>query len=134
MKKNQIKKKLLAACGIVLIFILIYFVGSGFVKNSSVFINDYFVSADGKEITVNVGVSSSMGYIRDIKVHQQQGSKLYLDCYFAFGGLNGSIGAKNSFTFELTDDISVIAVYRSLNCYEEVLVRTDDGSWQRAKP
>jgi len=102
-------------------------------KNASVFVNDYFVSADGKEITINVGVSSSMGYIRDINVHQQHGGKLYLDCYSAFGGLNGSIGAKDIFTFELNDDTTIIAVYRNSNTYEEVLVKAEEGSGQRSK-
>lgn len=74
-----------------------------------------------------------MGYIRDVKVHQQHGGKLYLDCYSAFGGLNGSIGAKDTFSFELNDDTTIIAIYRNSNAYEEVLVKAADGSWLRAK-
>lgn len=90
-------------------------------KNTSAFVNDYTVSADGKEITLNIGVASSAGYIRDVAVHQQQGEKLYLDCYSAFGGLNGSIGAKESFTFELNDDTTIIAIYRILQFTELIL-------------
>ncbi len=127
------KKKVFVVIGIVLVLSLIYFAGSGFMKNTSAFINDYSVSADGKEITINVGEPSSMGHIRDVKVHQKQGGKLYLDCYSAFGGLNGSIGAKDTFTFALDEDTSIIGIYRSSNCYEEVLVKTEDGSWQRVK-
>lgn len=74
-----------------------------------------------------------MGYIRDVNVHQQQGGRLYLDCYSAFGGLNGSIGAKDTFSFELNDDTTIIAVYRKSNVYEEVLVKAEDGSWQRTE-
>ena len=74
-----------------------------------------------------------MGYIRDVRVHQQYGGKLYLDCYSAFGGLNGSIGAKDTFSFELHDDTTIIAVYRNSNAYEEVLMKAKDGSWQRVK-
>lgn len=127
------KKKIFAVLGIVIALILIYFVGSGFMKNTSAIINDYSVSTDGKEITIKIGVSSSMGYIRDVSVHQQHGGKLYLDCYSAFGGVNGSIGAKDTFTFDLNDDTTIIAVYRNSNAYEEVLVKAEDGSWQRAK-
>lgn len=127
------KKKIFAVLGIIIALVLIYFVGSGFMKNKSAFITDYSVSPDGKEITVSVGVSSSMGYIRDVNVHQQQGGKLYLDCYSAFGGLNGSIGAKDTFSFELNDDTMIIAVYRKSNVYEEVLVKAENGSWQRAE-
>lgn len=31
-----------------------------------------------------------MGHIRDGTVHQQQGRKMYLDCYSALGGFHGS--------------------------------------------
>ena len=127
------KKKVFPVIGVILILALAYFwVSSGFIKNTSVFINDYTVSSDGKKITINVGVSSSMGFIREVKVHQQQGGKLYLDCYSAFGGLNGRIGAKDTFTFLLSEDTSSIAVYRNSDCYETVLVKNADGLWQRA--
>ena len=127
------KKKVFVVIATVLVLVVIYFVGSGFMKNTSAIINDYSVSADGKEITINIGVASSMGYIRDVKVHQQHGGKLYLDCYSAFGGLNSSIGAKESFTFKLDDDTTIIAIYKNSNTYEEVLVKAEDGSWQRVK-
>ena len=127
------KKKVFVAIATVLALVVIYFVGSGFMKNTSAIINDYRVSADGKEITLNIGVASSIGYIRDVKVRQQYGGKLYLDCYSAFGGLNGSIGAKESFTFELNDDTTILAIYRNSNAYEEVLVKAEDGSWQCVK-
>ena len=127
------KKRLFVSLVIALMLAFIYFVGTGFMKNTSAFIDDYSVSADGKEITISVSVASSMGYIRDVKVHQQQGGKLYLDCYSAFGGLNGNIGAKDIFTFLLDEDTSIIAIYRNSNCYEEVLVKVADGTWQRAK-
>lgn len=113
---------------------LIYFAGSGFLRNTSAFIQDYSISADGKEITVKVGVSSSIGYIRDVKVRRQQGGELYLDCYSAFGGFNGSIGAKDTFTFQLKDDTAMISVYRGSNVYGKVLVKAEDGSWQRILP
>ena len=69
------KKKFFAVFGTVIVLVLIYFIASGFTKNTSAFITDYSVSADGKEITLKVGVSSSMGYIRDVRIHQQQGGK-----------------------------------------------------------
>ena len=128
------KKKVFPVIGVILILALAYFwVSSGFIKNTSVFINDYTVSSDGKKITINVGVSASMGFVREVKVHPQQGGKLYLDCYSAFGGLNGRIGAKDTFTFLLSEDTSSIAVYRNSDCYETVLVKNADGLWQRAK-
>lgn len=127
------KKKVFVTIGIILILLVVYFVGSGFTKNTSAVITDYTVSDDGKEITLNVSLASSAGYIRDVAVHQQQDGKMYLDFYSAFGGFNGSIGAKDSFTVKLNDETTIIAVYRNPNCYEEVLVRADDGSWKRDK-
>ena len=123
------KKKAVLIIGIITVVFSIYFIGSGFLKNSSVYIEDYALSADGAEITIHTGVASSMGYIRKVSIHQQEGGKLYLDCYSAFGGVNGRIGAKNTFTFQLDEDTSVIAIYRSTNCYEEVLIKDEDGSW-----
>lgn len=125
------KKKVLVPFGIVLLLLIAYFVGSGFLRNTSAVIDDYAVSADGTEITLRAAAASSVGYLRDVAVHQQQGGKLYLDCYGAFGGVNGKLGAKNSFTVPLERDTAVIAVYRGSGCYQEVLKKTEDGTWQR---
>ena len=54
------KKKVFVAIATVLALIVMYFVGSGFMKNTSAIINDYRVSADGKEITLNIGVASAV--------------------------------------------------------------------------
>lgn len=108
----------------------IYFVGSGFNKNSSVYINEYYISEDGREITINIGVASSAGYIRKAAVHQQSDGKLYIDFYSAFGGINGHIGAKTSYTLPLDEDTTIIAIYRNTNYYEEVLCKDADGVWR----
>mgnify|MGYP003300301899 CR=1 FL=1 len=113
--------------------ILIYLVSSGFRKETSAFIGEYSISEDGKEITMDIGVGSSIGYVRKAKIHKQEGGKLYMDCYSAFGGINGSIGAKKSFTLPLNEDTTIIAIYRNRNCYEEVLRKDADGVWRRIK-
>ncbi len=115
---------------IIAVMLLIYFVGSGFMKNSSAYIGEYAISEDGREITMNIGVASSIGYIRKASVHQQGGGKLYIDCYSAFGGINGHIGAKTSFTLPLEEDTAIIAIYRNKNSYEEVLYKDIDGVWR----
>ena len=127
------KKKAVLVIGIIVAVFLIYFVGSGFMKNSSVYIGDYAVSADGTEITIHTGVASSAGYIRKASINQQYGGKLYLDFYSAFGGINGSIGAKNTYTFTLDEETNIIGIYRNSNCYEEVLTKDDGGLWQRTR-
>lgn len=126
------KKKALVAVGIALSLLLIYLVGSGFVKDPWVVVVDYTVSADGKEITLQVSSPTSAGYIRDVAVFQQ-GRHLYLDPHSAFGGINGRIGAKDTFTIELEEDTNRIAIYRNTNCYEEVLKKAADGSWRWTK-
>ena len=127
------KKSILIGIAAVSVLAVLYFVGSGFRKNPSAFLQDYRVSADGKEISLRIGAASSMGYIRKVKAHPQPDGKLYLDCYSAFGGLNGHVGAKESFSVELNEDTAVIAVCRNANAYEEILIKAEDGSWQRVQ-
>ena len=110
-----------------------YLVAPGFAKMGNVYIADFRVSEDGSEMTITVGVSTSIGYVRRVSVHQQHGGKLYLDCYSAFGGINGSWGAKNEYTIQLDDDTEMIAIYRSPDCYDPVLKKGDDGVWVPSK-
>ena len=63
----------------------------------------------------------------------KRAGKLYLDPYYAFGGFNGSLGARSLYTLLLEDDTTVIALWRNENCYEEVLRKNADGAWERVK-
>lgn len=117
---------------LVIIIILLaaaYMILPGFTKVGSAYIADYTVSADGTSITLTVGVGSSMGFIRDVAIHQQYGGRMYLDCYAAFGGLNGHWGAEQVYTLPLSADTTVIALYRAADCYQTVLEKNDDGTW-----
>ena len=127
------KSKAVSIIGILAVVFLIYFVGSGFMKDSSVYIEDYSVSADGTEITIHTGVASSAGYVRKASINQQYGGKLYLDFYSAFGGINGSIDAENVHTLPLNEETNIIGIYRDSDCYEEVLAKDENGLWQRIK-
>lgn len=123
--------------GIVLCSILtlcmLYFIGSGFTKCGSAFIKDYTVSDDGTEMNITVGVGSSVGYIRKVTVHSQKDGKLCLDCISAFGGINGSLGAKSDYVISLDNDTHTISMYRNGSSYEAVLERDDLGEWDRVK-
>lgn len=110
-----------------------YFIGSGFLRNGSVYVKEYSVSGDGREITLDIDTATSVGYIRKMAVSQQMGGKLYIDCYAAFGGINGRIGAKNSFTLPLDEDTTMIGIYRNKNAYQEVLHKDEDGIWRRTQ-
>lgn len=127
------KKKVMIGMIVAVVLCGGYFIGSGFWKNGSVYMDGYSVSGDGREITLDIDVAASRGYIRKAAVSQQYGGKLYIDCYSAFGGINGRIGAKNSFTLPLDADTTIIGIYRNTNCYEEILHKDADGNWQRTK-
>ena len=133
MKKTNGMKKILPgiAAAIILLF-GVYMILPGFTRLTSVFISDYSLSDDGSEMTINVSVASSVGFVRKVAVNQQEGGKLCLDCYAAFGGINGSIGAKSEHTVKLDKDTEVIALYKNNDCYEEVLRKDENGNWQRA--
>lgn len=119
------------ALAVIIALMTMYLVVPGFTKMGNVFIVDFSVSEDGSEMTVTVGVSSSIGYVRKVSEHQQQGGKLYLDCYSAFGGINGSWGAKSEYTIQIDEDTEMIALYRSADCYDPVLEKDANGEWQR---
>lgn len=131
---RSVKKKrvLTIAVSVLVTFALLsalYLFVPGFTKLGNVYIADYSVSEDGSEMTIRVGVAASIGYVREVAVYQQHGGKLYLDCYSAFGGINGSWGARTEFTVPLEADTEMIAIYRSPNCYETVLEKDEHGEW-----
>ena len=128
---KKYKKVIVIALIVVVALTAVYVIASGFAKQGNAYIADYSVSADATEMTITVGVSTSIGYIRRVSEHQQQGGRLYLDCYSAFGGLNGSLGAKNEYVVSLDADTKIIALYRSPDCYEPVLEKDENNEWQR---
>lgn len=127
------KKKFWTATVLTVLVLGGYGVSSGFMKVNSAYIQDYTVSEDGSEITLEIGVADSAGYVRKIMEHQQQGGKLYLDCYAAFGGVNGSVGVRTTYTLPLEEETFLIGLYRQDNCYEEVLRKDAQGIWQRVE-
>jgi len=127
------KKFVVIVLAIIVALTALYIITPGFSKQGNVYIADFSASEDGTEMTITIGVSSSIGYVRNIAAHQQQGGKLYLDCYSAFGGINGSLGAKNEYTVQLREDTETIAVYRSDNCYDTVLEKDENGKWHYAE-
>ncbi len=127
-------KRIIAATFAVMITLAaLYIILPGLSKRGDVYVTNYSVSEDGTEMMITVGVSTSVGYVRKISEHQQQGGRLYLDCYSAFGGINGSLGAKNEYTIQIAEDTEIIALYRSVNCYASVLEKNETGAWQYVK-
>ena len=124
-------KKIVSVIGILIVVLFgTYMIGSGFRKMSQVYIADYKISKDGTYMTIRVGVPTSIGYTRKISTTQKSDGTLCLDIYAAFGGINGSIGAKSEFTIQLKEETSVIAVYRSKDYYDPVMRKSENGEWQ----
>ena len=59
-----IKKKMVIGIIVAVVLCGGYFIGSGFLRNGSVYMDGYSVSEDGREITLDIGVAASRGYIR----------------------------------------------------------------------
>ena len=108
-----------------------YFVAPGTFKNGAAEVRDFAVSDDGAAITLELAAADGMGGIRKAEAAQQQGGKLYVDCYRAFGGFHGTIGAQDRFTLPLAADTESIALYRNESAYQTVLEKDAAGNWQR---
>ena len=128
---KKYKKAAVIVLAIIVALAGLYVIAPGFTKQGNAYIVDYSVSEDGTEMTITVGVYTSIGYIRKVSEHQQHGGKLYLDCYSAFGGINGSWGAKSEYTIQIDKDTEMIALYRSTDCYDPVLEKDANGEWLR---
>lgn len=110
----------------------IYLIGTGYITNGGVYLGEYTISDDGTEMTFNAGVASSMGFIREYKDEGGGVKPHYLKFYSAFGGLNGSWGAKNEFVLLLDADDTEIYFYRGNGGYELVLQKNEEsGLWER---
>ena len=102
----------------------------GFQRRNDVVVSDFSLLEDGKALTVQIGVAGSMGYVRKLEPIGTKDNVLLLDAYSAFGGPNGSIGAKDAYA--IAEDVSAVAFCRSGGEYEIVLEKKD-GTWQRAE-
>lgn len=126
------KKKIAVAVIVVLFIIASYLILTGFRERTDVYLIDFSVSESGDEITLSVGVSSSMGYIRGYKDEGGGVKPHYLNFYSTFGGLNSSLGAKSEFVLEVDENDTEIWFCRPDGGYEIVLVKSDEtDEWLR---
>ena len=105
----------------------------GFQRRNDVFVSDFSLLDDGKALTVQIGVASSMGYVRSLESVGVKDGVLLLNAYSAFGGLNGSVGAKDTYALPVAEDVSAVALCRGSGNYEIVLEKKD-WTLQIAKP
>lgn len=133
MRKKYVIFKTVATIIIALLAMgVIYYVGTGFTESTTVVIDDFSVS-EGGDMTISILESSSVGYVRDVQVKKEEDGVVHLNFHEAFGGMNGKIGAKDSFTFHLDGDETVIAVHRGIEEYEDVLYKDEKGRWRKVE-
>lgn len=127
--RNRMKKKIFLTIAVIVVLMLLMFICTGFRKRTDVVLFDYSVSEDGSAISLEIQVSSSMGYIRGFKDKGGGVKPHYLTFYSTFGGLNSSFGSINEIELELSRDNTEIYFNRPGGGYELVLkkdIATDE--------
>jgi len=122
------KKWIAVFGGIVIVVIIALFISTGGAR-TDVFLHSFEVSEDGKVMTMNVDVSSSAGYIRKMK--KTSGSmNPYLTFYSTFG-INSKLGANDTYTIELDENMEEIYFYKGDRGYVKVLEKDKEtGEWE----
>ncbi len=110
----------------------LWFVGTGFIKCESVSMGNCTVSEDGKMLTFNAGVTTSMGYIRGFQAERVDNAQ-YLTFYNTFGGLNSKFGAKTEFTLSLEENDDAI-YFDMLNGENRLVLEKDAQTGEWTKP
>ncbi len=102
---------------------------SGFKIRTDVSVLDYSVMERENTITVRVGVTGSAGHVRSFRAVYDSEDNLEISFYSAFGGPNGSIGAKNYFLIRPDENCTKIYItaeeQRKLLFYKD----PDTGKW-----
>ena len=129
---SSVKRKVFVVVAVVCIFAAAFFIGTGFQKKTDVILTDYSAAEDGTSIRLVVQGASSMGYVRGFKDAGGGVRPHYLTFYQTFGGLNSSLGAKNTFILAIGPDDTEIFFNRPQGGYECVLQKDGDtGEWIR---
>lgn len=123
------KKIFLCMLGVLVVLIGIWTIGTGFRKQTSAFVDDYSLNDDNSVMTIHAEVGGSMGFIRKVVINQNEEGEIKLDFISAFGGLNGSIAAQNTYEIPLNENTMSISIYQG-DHYRLILKKnTDSGKW-----
>lgn len=87
-----------------------YYFGVGFLPATNVVVTDFEVSEQQDSMTIQTSIATSAGYTRSVKNVSDDPEKMMLKFYSAFGGVNGSIGAKSEFDLPLSPECKEIYV------------------------
>lgn len=104
------KKKLSIIIVVLLLLGCAYYFGVGFLPATNVVVTDFEVSEQQDSMTIHTSIATSAGYTRSVKNVSDDAEKMKLKFYSAFGGINGSIGAKYEFDLPLSPECKEIYV------------------------
>lgn len=127
------KKKLSIIVVILLLLYGGYYFGVGFLPATNVVVTNFQVSEQQDSITIQTSIATSAGYTRSVKNVSDDDEKMKLKFYSAFGGVNGSIGAKSEFDLPLSPECKEIYVLQN-DAYHLVLEKNQTtGEWKMVK-
>lgn len=121
------KKILIAIITIVILLAVIIFLLLTGKPRTDVFLKDFIISPSGETMTLKVGVTSSIGYIRKMK--RTSGSMNYYLTFYSTFGINSKFGAKDAFELELDKNVDEIYFYTGNKGYKKVLEKNETGIW-----
>lgn len=127
------KKPLTIIAVIILLILGAYYIGLGFLPRTDVVVADFEVSEQEDEMTIYTYILSSAGYSRTVKNVSDDPEKMKLKFYSAFGGVNGSIGAKSEFDFPLSPECKEIYVLLYDDYRLTLAKNPTTGEWERIK-
>lgn len=123
------RKNIIISILVIAIMGLVLFLSTGRAK-TDVYLKDFEVSADGKTMTLEVGISSSAGYVRKMK--RTSGSTNGYYTFYSTYGINSKIGAKDKFDIEIDENADEIYFYTGNKGYKMVLVRNSaTKEWEK---
>lgn len=121
------KRKIWLLIWIIVLLYGIYFVGCGFSTDSDLSFSEYEYSQEKNELILKkINISSSIGYVRGYR-SSQTGEKLFLTFYKCFWGINSSLGAKDSFTVELSPETEEIYLWEGENAHLFLKKNVENG-------
>lgn len=123
------KRKIFCILGVLVVLAGIWIVGTGFRTEPSAFIDDYSLNDDSSVMTIHTGVGSSMGFLRKVVIQQNADGEMKLTFLSAFGGVNGSICAQNTFEIPLDENTASISIDQGEN--ERLILKRNpiSGAW-----
>ena len=134
-RKRLIKRtiKWISLPVIILVAIMVFhLVVTGFTRRSDVFMLDYSVTEHTGVVTMQVGVMSSVGYVRSMENVSDDPTAAQIEFYSAFGGINGSWGARNVYTIQPGEQCKEI-YFRTYDGWRLVLEKNTSGEWIKAE-